>query len=137
MTELNGCEPKKIKVLGPYTFSIGDTSDFGVYVRGGVATQVKMPIQMAFKSLVEAYEQPEFLCTDFAKYDRPAQLHIAFRAFDEFIVKHGRTPKPWNNEDASLFIECCKTLNEGKIELDDKILEKFSKVRILFIFFFF
>jgi len=26
MTELNGCEPIKIKVLGPYTFSIGDTS---------------------------------------------------------------------------------------------------------------
>lgn len=26
MTELNGCEPTKIKVLGPYTFSIGDTS---------------------------------------------------------------------------------------------------------------
>lgn len=26
MTELNGCDPTKIKVLGPYTFSIGDTS---------------------------------------------------------------------------------------------------------------
>lgn len=26
MTELNGCEPIKIKVLGPYTFSIGDTA---------------------------------------------------------------------------------------------------------------
>lgn len=26
MTELNGCEAIKIKVLGPYTFSIGDTA---------------------------------------------------------------------------------------------------------------
>lgn len=30
MTELNGCEPIKIKVLGPYTFSIGDTSKYGM-----------------------------------------------------------------------------------------------------------
>lgn len=28
MTELNGCEPIKIKVLGPYTFSIGDTARY-------------------------------------------------------------------------------------------------------------
>lgn len=132
MTELNGCEPKKIKVLGPYTFSIGDTSDFGIYVRGGVATQIKMPIQLKFKSLEEAFLKPEFLCTDFAKFDRPPQLHIAFHAFDLFIEKYGRKPKPWNNEDANLFVELCKTL-KGEIELDDKILSKFSKV----IFFFF
>ena len=31
MIELNGCEPRKIKVLGPYTFSIGDTSVFSEY----------------------------------------------------------------------------------------------------------
>lgn len=132
MTELNGCEPKKIKVLGPYTFSIGDTSDFGVYVRGGVATQIKMPIQITFKSLDEAFLAPEFLCTDYAKFDRPAQLHIAFHAFDQFIEKYGRKPKPWNNKDAELFIELCNTL-KGETELDDKIIAKFSKVRLFFL----
>lgn len=131
MTELNGCEPKKIKVLGPYTFSIGDTTEFGTYVRGGVATQIKMPIQLAFKTLTDAYEKPEFLCTDFAKFDRSPQLHVAFRAFDEFIVKNGRTPKPWNNEDALLFIELCKTLTSDDIPLDEKILLRFSKVSFL------
>ncbi|CAG8774130.1 16613_t:CDS:2, partial [Racocetra fulgida] len=46
MEELNDCEPRKIKVLvhfnnlyialqlGPYTFSIGDTSNFGDYIGG-------------------------------------------------------------------------------------------------------
>ena len=43
MEELNGCEPRKISVKGPYTFCIGDTSSFGDYVRGGIFTQVKMP----------------------------------------------------------------------------------------------
>ena len=43
MEELNGCEPLKIVVKGPYTFSIGDTSKFGDYISGGIFTQVKMP----------------------------------------------------------------------------------------------
>ena len=43
MTELNGCEPRKVTVKGPYTFAIGDTSSFGDYKTGGIFTQVKMP----------------------------------------------------------------------------------------------
>jgi len=43
MTELNGCEPRKVTVKGPYTFSIGDTSNLSDYKTGGIFTQVKMP----------------------------------------------------------------------------------------------
>lgn len=43
MTELNGCEPRKVTVKGPYTFSIGDTSGLSDYKTGGIFTQVKMP----------------------------------------------------------------------------------------------
>lgn len=50
MVELNGCQARKIKVLGPYTFSIGDTSNFSTYVRGGIVTQVKMPKELHFVS---------------------------------------------------------------------------------------
>ena len=39
MTEVNGKE-FPVTVIGPYTFSIGDTSGFGDYVKGGVALQV-------------------------------------------------------------------------------------------------
>ena len=35
---------------GPYTFSIGDTSGFSDYFRGGVVTQVKMPKVVKFVS---------------------------------------------------------------------------------------
>uniref|UniRef100_A0A673BFY1 E1 ubiquitin-activating enzyme n=1 Tax=Sphaeramia orbicularis TaxID=375764 RepID=A0A673BFY1_9TELE len=51
MTELNGCQPVEIKVLGPYTFSICDTSGFTDYVRGGIVSQVKMPKKISFKSI--------------------------------------------------------------------------------------
>ncbi|NWW94886.1 UBA1 enzyme, partial [Rhynochetos jubatus] len=50
MEELNSCGPVEIRVLGPYTFSIGDTSGFGDYVRGGIVTQVKMPKHIHFVS---------------------------------------------------------------------------------------
>jgi ubiquitin-activating enzyme E1 len=50
MTELNGCEPRKISVKGPYTFTIGDTSTFSEYISGGIFTQVKMPKIIDFVS---------------------------------------------------------------------------------------
>ena len=39
MEEVNDTE-FTVSVIGPYTFSIGDTSGFSDYVRGGVAIQV-------------------------------------------------------------------------------------------------
>jgi ubiquitin-activating enzyme E1 len=48
MTELNGCEPMKVTVKGPYTFEIGDTTKFGLYKQGGIFTQVKMPKVLDF-----------------------------------------------------------------------------------------
>ena len=50
MTELNGCEPLKISVKGPYTFTIGDTTKLGDYKAGGIFTQVKMPKIIEFVS---------------------------------------------------------------------------------------
>ena len=50
MTELNGCEPRKITVKGPYTFTIGDTTGLSDYKSGGIFTQVKMPKIIDFVS---------------------------------------------------------------------------------------
>jgi len=50
MEELNGCEPRKVSVKGPYTFSIGDTTGLGEYKTGGIFTQVKMPKIIDFVS---------------------------------------------------------------------------------------
>ena len=50
MTELNGCEPRKVSVKGPYTFTIGDTTNIRHYKTGGIFTQVKMPKIIEFVS---------------------------------------------------------------------------------------
>ncbi|KAE9406021.1 ubiquitin activating enzyme [Gymnopus androsaceus JB14] len=77
MTELNGCEPRKVSVKGPYTFTIGDTTGLGDYIRGGIFTQVKMPKILEFKSLRESLQSPEFFITDFANFPKPRNAQDA------------------------------------------------------------
>ncbi|XP_077891556.1 ubiquitin-like modifier-activating enzyme 1 isoform X2 [Ictidomys tridecemlineatus] len=48
MSELNDIHPIEIKVLGPYTFSICDTSSFSDYIRGGIVHQVKVSKKISF-----------------------------------------------------------------------------------------
>lgn len=125
MQELNGCQPIRITVLGPYTFSIGDTSKFGEYKSGGVATQVKMPKTISFKSLEKATEEPEFLISDFAKLDAPATLHVAFGALGAFQCQNGALPRPWNDDDARKFLDICKNV---KPDVDEALVLQFAKI---------
>ncbi|SPP74032.1 blast:Ubiquitin-like modifier-activating enzyme 1 [Drosophila guanche] len=126
MQQLNGCQPIKITVLGPYTFSIGDTSSYDEYKSGGVATQVKMSKSISFKSLEEATKEPEFLISDFAKLDAPANLHVAFRALSSYQkTNEGALPRPWNEADANCFLQLCK---EIKSDVDEKLVLQFAKI---------
>ncbi|XP_073985038.1 ubiquitin-like activating enzyme 1 [Rhodnius prolixus] len=130
MTELNNCEPIKIKVLGPYTFSIGKTCEFTEYIRGGIVHQVKMPKTLHFQSFVESLADPKVMITNFAKFDQPKQLHIAFAALETYMKDKGKLPRPWNNEDAETFRSYCeKSLPDFKDapELDATLIEKFAK----------
>lgn len=130
MTELNGCEPKKIRVLGPYTFSIGETSKYSEYIRGGIVTQVKMPKIIQFKPLKESIKEPEFIITDFAKFERPSQIHLAYITLHKFIEQNGEAPKPWNEEDADSFASLAKSVvaagNNEEPNID--LLKTFAKV---------
>ncbi|KAJ3153574.1 SPS-sensor component ptr3 [Geranomyces variabilis] len=130
MPELNGITPRKVEVTGPYTFKIGDTSGFGHYVSGGIFTQVKMPKKLQFKSLKESLANPEFLITDFAKFDRPAQLHLGFQALDKFAAAHnGELPRPRNEQDAAEVLAFARKLNESakeKAELDDRLIKELA-----------
>ncbi|ORZ36115.1 hypothetical protein BCR44DRAFT_1479631 [Catenaria anguillulae PL171] len=131
MDKLNDCEPRKVKVLGPYTFSIGDTSGLGTYVRGGIFKQVKLPVRMSFKSLAASLADPEFLVSDFAKFDHPAQLHAAFYALSEFITENnGRVPTPRNEDDANAVLAKAKAFAastlKDPIDINEKLIKQFA-----------
>lgn len=131
MVELNNIEPQKVKVLGPYTFTISDTTKYSEYIRGGIATQVKMPKSVQFKPLKESMKNPEFLMTDYGKFDFPEQLHLAYQTLHKFIEKNQRKPKPWNKSDAVEFLAIAKALkaDEGsETEINTELLEIFAKV---------
>uniref|UniRef100_A0A672M1P8 E1 ubiquitin-activating enzyme n=1 Tax=Sinocyclocheilus grahami TaxID=75366 RepID=A0A672M1P8_SINGR len=110
--DINGEQPlsamismiTKVKIVNwtwlNYTV-ICNTSSFSDYVRGGIVTQVKMPKTVAFKSLSSSMAEPEFMVTDFAKFDRPGQLHVGFQALHAFEKKHSRLPKPWSQVNTS------------------------------------
>ena len=114
MTELNGCTPRRIHVLGNQQFTIGDTSSFSPYESFGWCTQVKQPKTLHFRTLAECNKNPgEMLITDFGKMDHAIHLHIATLALDAFVNKQGRVPRPWNEEDAQAFVAMCKEINAG------------------------
>ncbi|KAK0277488.1 E1 ubiquitin-activating protein [Friedmanniomyces endolithicus] len=130
MTKLNDGTPRKVKVMGPYTFSIGDVSGFGMYERGGLYTQVKMPKIIDFEPMSTQLKKPELMMSDFAKFDRPAQLHVGVQALHEFAEKHGgELPHPHNAKDAAEVLELAqktaKTL-EDKPDLDEKIIKELA-----------
>jgi ubiquitin-activating enzyme E1 len=132
MTELNDAEPMPIKYRGPFTLTIGDTSKFSPYQRGGILKQVKSQKTVCFKSLRASLSEPELLLTDFAKFDRPGQLHIAYEALYAYQKKFGTLPRSWNKEDADKFVEVAKEVNgnsQAKVqELSEKLFRQFAYV---------
>jgi len=118
MTEVNGVE-YKIRVLGPYTFSIGDTSGFSNYQRGGYVHQVKKTKVIEFKTISEAIKSPETMITDFCKMDDPNTLNLAFQTLHSFRSKFNHLPRPWHADDASEFVKLSNELNDQVYKYDN------------------
>ena len=130
MEGLNDGVPRKISVKGPYTFSIGDVSGLGIYKRGGLYTQVKMPKILDFEPFSQQLENPEMLISDFAKFERPVQLHIGFQALHLFAeARDGALPLPHNDADAAEVLKLAKELaakGKEQVEIDEKLLKELS-----------
>ncbi|KAG8063770.1 hypothetical protein GUJ93_ZPchr0003g18187 [Zizania palustris] len=133
MTELNDGKPRKITNARPFSFCIQeDTSNFGIYMKGGIVTQVKEPVILEFKSLRDCIREPgNFLLSDFSKFDRPPLLHFAFLALDKFRKEFGRFPVAGCDQDAKKFLEFTVSVNEAATDykmkkLDEKLLQTFA-----------
>lgn len=144
MEELNGSPPRPIKVLGPFSFSIEDTTGYQAYQSEGLVEQVKIPEKFHFKSLDESCLQPLFPfpepivgleplpVPDLGKFGRSEQLHIAFRAVREFQRRHGHLPELNNTTHAqevfSIAVEINTQAKDAQHlfveELEQSIIEK-------------
>jgi len=93
-----------------------------------------MPKKIQFKPLAESMNEPEYVMTDFAKFDRPPQIHLAFKTLNAYEKKEGKLPNPWSRTDSKSFVEMAKQINceatgSAKVEeVDEKLLATFSHV---------
>lgn len=65
------------------------------------------------------------MISDFAKFDRPAQLHLAFQALDHFLSTKSHLPRPHNAADAAEIIALTKKLAKD-VDIDEKLIEQVS-----------
>lgn len=90
MTSLNNGNPYQIKYISPFAFAIGNTSQLGNYISGGIVQQVKVPKLHSYRSFEEAFETPYLQGqippdpTDFAKFGRNELLHVAFQVLHKY-----------------------------------------------------
>ena len=91
-----------------------------------------MPKKIEFKPLQESLNSPDFIMTDFSKFDHPGVLHIAFQALHEYTKKNGQNPKPWCEADADKFLDVFKEINENSSakvdEFNEELVKKFAKI---------
>ena len=129
MVGLNGAAPRKVTVKGPYSFSIGDVSSLGAYQGGGLFTQVKMPKFIDFEPLPKQLKEPELMISDFAKFDRPQQLHLGIQALHQFKAAKGSLPRPHNDSDAKEVLDMTKIIAKDagvEVELDEKLVTELA-----------
>eukprot|EP00978_Attheya_sp_CCMP212_P008578 scaffold20176_cov62-Attheya_sp.AAC.2 len=109
----------EIKSTGPYTFELVgcDFTECPEAATQGYITQVKKPVTMSFKSYEEALENPgELMLSDFAKFDRPALLHLAYKALAAYADKNGTEfPQPGDVAAAEEVFEIAKSLDTESI----------------------
>jgi ubiquitin-activating enzyme E1 len=135
-TSINGTK-HKIQVINVNSFKIGDTTKFSPYVRGGLAKNLKAPVEINFKSLKEIHEKNELpldqnVSQDFAKFNHPFIGHICFKALDEFRVKYNRFPTPWNLPESDKFMEIVHDIHPKFASIykanEDKLFERIARL---------
>lgn len=134
MEELNG-KAFKITVKGPFSFSIGDTSSFGAYVKGGFVEEVRQVKNMSFKPLSHFFDQKidmeRMLLADYSKFDRIDQYHVFLQALLSFREQNGgKSPKPWSDVDAAAVVAATEALKEvaGVEKINTDLVGKLAKI---------
>mmetsp|Transcript_1680 Transcript_1680/g.3589 ORF Transcript_1680/g.3589 Transcript_1680/m.3589 type:complete len:1058 (-) Transcript_1680:364-3537(-) len=109
----------EVKVTGPFTFELPgvDASACSEPAMQGYITQVKTPTTMSFKPYKEALvDHGELMMSDFAKFDRPPLLHLAYRALASYAEAHDMEyPQPGDLAATKEVWELAKSLDSDKI----------------------
>jgi ubiquitin-activating enzyme E1 len=65
--------------------------------------------------LKDSLMEPALAVVDFAKFDKPAHMHIGMRSIDAFAQNNSRLPAPWNTKDAEEVLQTARQINNNKV----------------------
>lgn len=109
-------------MINTRSFSIGDTRQYTEYTGSGIVKNIKLPVNVSFKSFDEVLKtkgddipvDQSLACYDFTKLSHSHMIHYSTRAINQFITKNNRLPSPWNYKDSDEFIEIYKQYDEAE-----------------------
>ncbi|XP_043833789.1 ubiquitin-like modifier-activating enzyme 7 [Dromiciops gliroides] len=130
MTELNHCDPRRIRVLDRWTVEIGDTSAFSPYLRSGVITEVKKPQTRSYEALSLSLCRPRIVAPSPKEKQRARCLHQAFRALHKYQAQTGRLPRPWHLGDANELVDLVQGLEPLQGNNDQKLNEPLDEALV-------
>lgn len=127
---LNDLPPQRVRITGPFTFELLDVDSRAwaqdAYKAGsGNVLQAKAHRRLAFKDFAAAADAPEFVMTDFAKFDT-MQLHLLTLATYDFAAAHdGRLPSA---DDVDELVALTKTAAAAAaVELDEALVRRLGR----------
>lgn len=89
------------KKIYMYTFFLRGEGDNIYCIKSELLLIMFLHQQKSFKTSLES---PEIMIADYAKFDRPGQLHIAYQALHRYVAENGRLPKPRNKVQSYLHL---------------------------------
>lgn len=82
MSQVNGNDPRPVKVVDPYTFTIESTLAYGKYISGGTVTYENVPINMNFTSFKENMDKPRLGAVSDRQLSQ-LELHVSMLIYYE------------------------------------------------------
>ena len=126
MSELNGPDQvRKVKVLSPFTFSIGDTSNLSAYETGCIwaskaATQIYVQV---LEGIPQSTRICHFrLCQNGPDASAVGSFHHACKDRESSVIT-----RPRNIEDATAFVDRVKAQASVELEVDEALMLEFGK----------
>ena len=143
MTELNGKIIKLQYCQEPDCFSIGDTSNYTEYEKGGVIQEIKIPYTKQYLSFEESIKEPK--CENFeidldkSNKNNKQMLHSSFLIIQKYFDENKKLPETNDkNMSKKLAKETEEYYNNKRKDKNNKFYSKitkefnFSKFQILF-----
>lgn len=129
MTEVNGQE-FQVRVISPMAFSIGDTSDYGVYQARGLMNEVKKPITHAYQPLSSHFAKFTYGKASHPDGEKAAlstdQFLWYYKTLLAYQERHdGACPRPYDRAGLADFLELAASLKpEAANDIDRALFRK-------------